>query len=399
MTGLKIDDKKCVACGLCVKSCPSDALGMENKKVLVSDSCILCGICIDSCPVDAIAIEKEEKVHEELSQYKDIWVFAEQHRDKVLPVAYELLSKGKELSQKRGCKLVALLFGRSIKGEAEELLAHGADRVLVCEDEGLEHQLDAPYVDLCDRLIGEYKPEILLFGATAFGRSIAPRIAARVGTGLTADCTVLEIDEETGLLHQTRPAFGGNLMATIVCPNHRPQMATVRPGVMSVQSPAVSHQGEIIEVSLEEKKDASIEILQEILSQKAATIGEAKIIVSAGRGIGSQKNLVLVNRLAELLGGHVGVTRPLVDIGWSQYRQQIGQTGSTVAPELLITCGISGAIQHLAGIGGAKTIIAINSDPDAPIFSMAHYKVVGDCVEIVKKLIGVLEQSKKQGLG
>lgn len=393
MAGLKINYEKCVGCGLCVKSCTSDALEIKNKMASVNYKCMLCGICVDSCPFDAISIEKEQSLDIDLSQYSDIWVFAEQHKGKVLPIAYELLSKGKELARERDCKLAVLLFGKNVKSQAEKLIAQGADRVFLCEDDRLEHHLDENYVKLFDRLIKQHKPEIFLFGATGFGRSVAPRLAARVQTGLTADCTVLEIDKETGLLRQTRPAFGGNLMATIICPNHRPQMATVRPGVMTIQNHYDSHDGEIINVSLTEGANSNIEILEEILSKKADTIADAQIIVSAGRGIGAQKNLTLVNRLAELIGGNVGVTRPLVDIGWSEYKNQIGQTGSSVAPDLLITCGVSGAIQHLAGISGAKKIVAINSDPDAPIFSMAHYKVVGDCIEIIKKLITILEKS------
>lgn len=392
MAGLKINYEKCVGCGLCVKSCTSDALEIKDKKAVVNYKCMLCGICVDSCPFDAISIEKEHVLDSDLSQYSGIWVFAEQHRGKVLPVAYELLSKGKELARQRECKLTAILFGKNVKSEADKLIAHGADKVFLCEDDRLENHLDENYVELFDRLIKQHKPEVFLFGATGFGRSVAPRIAARVQTGLTADCTVLDIDEETRLLRQTRPAFGGNLMATIVCPNHRPQMATVRPGIMPIGETDDSQDGEIVNVSLSKAVNSNIEILEEILAKKADTIADAKIIVSAGRGIGSQKNLTLVNRLADLIGGNVGVTRPLVDIGWSEYKHQIGQTGSTVAPDLLITCGVSGAIQHLAGISGAKTIIAINSDPDAPIFSMAHYKVVGDCVEIIKKLITILEK-------
>lgn len=392
MAGLKIDQEKCVGCGLCVKSCAANALNIENKKAVVNDNCVLCGICVDSCSFQALSIEKEQSEEIDLSEYNDIWVFAEQHMGKVLPVAYELLGKGKELARQRDCKLTALLFGKDVASETQKLIAYGADQVFLCEDDRLAENLDENYVEIFDMLINKYKPEILLFGATGFGRSIAPRVAARVRTGLTADCTLLEIDSETGLLQQTRPAFGGNLMATIVCPNHRPQMATVRPGVMSALESNDSRKGKVIPVSMPKQEIENIELLEQILTPEIDTIADAQIIVSAGRGIGSQKNLALVHQLAELLGGTVGVTRPLVDIGWSEYKYQIGQTGSTVAPKLLITCGISGAIQHLAGISGAETIIAINSDPDAPIFSVAHYKVVGDCVEILKKLIS--EKSK-----
>ena len=393
MAGLKINQEKCVGCGLCTKSCVSNALHIVNKKATVNDQCILCGICVDSCPFQALSIEKESIEEMGLSEYSGIWVFAEQHRGEVLPVVYELLGKGKELAGQKNCKLTALLFGKNVSSETQKLIAYGADQVILCEEDELSNNFDEQYVELFDRFIHQYKPEILLFGATGVGRSIAPRVAARVRTGLTADCTLLEIDQETGLLRQTRPAFGGNLMATIICPNHRPQMATVRPGVMVAQQPDYSRNGKVISISMPKSPIKNIELLEEVLNPEVDTIADAQIIVSAGRGIGSQKNLALVHQLAELLGGKVGVSRPLVDIGWSEYKYQIGQTGSTVAPKLLIACGISGAIQHLAGISGAETIIAINTDQDAPIFSVAHYKIVGDCVEVLKKLISIFEKS------
>ncbi|MBA1333747.1 MAG: Electron transfer flavoprotein, alpha subunit [Firmicutes bacterium] len=394
MPGLKINQEKCIGCGLCVKCCALNALRIENKTALVNDNCILCGICVDNCPSQALSIEKEDSEQTDLSKYSGIWVFAEQYKGEVLPVAYELLGKGRELAHQKGCELTALLFGKDVSAEAQKLIAYGADKVLLCEDDDLADNLDENYIELFNLLINKYNPEILLFGATGFGRSIAPRVAARVRTGLTADCTQLEIDHETGLLHQTRPAFGGNLMAIIVCPNHRPQMATVRPGIMSAQQFDNSRSGKVIPVSMPKPVAKNIELLEEVLSSEIDSIADAQIIVSAGRGIGAQKNLALVHQLAGLIGGKVGVSRPLVDIGWSEYKHQVGQTGSTVAPKLLIACGISGAIQHLAGISGAKTIIAINTDPDAPIFSIAHYKVVADCVEVLKQLISIFEKSE-----
>lgn len=400
MTGLKIHQDKCVGCGLCVKTCAADALAIQNKKAVVNEACILCGMCLDSCPFKAISIEKQAAPKEDLSAYHGIWIYAEQ-QGKILQVAYELLGKGQELAKQKGCKLTALLFGNDVANEAQSLIAYGADEVLLCEHPLLDTQIDENYIDLFDQLIQERKPEILLFGATGFGRSIAPRIAARRQTGLTADCTILEIDPVKGLLNQTRPAFGGNLMATIICPNHRPQMATVRPGIMQVQPCDEAHTGEIIRVDYADpdaSKTASVELLEQVIAAHVNTIADADIIISAGKGIGSQKNMELVKRLAELMGGVVGVSRPLVDIGWSEYQNQVGQTGSTVSPKLLITFGISGAIQHLAGIGGAKTIIAVNTDPEAPIFSVAHYKVVADCVEILKHMIANLEARPENGL-
>jgi electron transfer flavoprotein alpha subunit len=396
MAGLVVDINKCVGCGICTKSCSSNAIKIENKKAVVDDNCVLCGICIDACPFEALAIEKDDNSTIDCSEYSDIWVFAEQHKGKVLPVVFELIGKGRELSQVKGCNLTTVLFGNDIESEAKELIAHGADKVYVCDNEKLQNSIDERYVEIFHKLIMENKPEILLLGATGFGRSLAPRIAARVGTGLTADCTVLEIDKESGLLHQTRPAFGGNLMATIVCPSHRPQMATVRPGIMVVQDADYSRTGEIIPVEYKDGINEKIRIIEDILSPEVKTIADAEVIVAVGRGIGSQKNIALAEKLAGLIGANVGVTRPLVDIGWSEYKNQIGQTGSSVSPKLLISCGVSGAIQHLAGISGAENIIAINTDPDAPIFSLAHYKIVGDCVDVLKKLISSMEELDNQ---
>ncbi|SHI43509.1 electron transfer flavoprotein alpha subunit apoprotein [Dethiosulfatibacter aminovorans DSM 17477] len=393
MSCLIIDSKKCVGCGICAKSCSSNALEIKNSKAEVNDNCVLCGVCLDACPFNALSIEKEENSTFDCSEYSDIWVFAEQHKGEVLPVSLELIGKGRELSKEKGCNLSAVLIGSDIRSKAEKLIAYGADKVYICNDSDLEINSDERYTDIFSRMISQYKPEILLLGATGFGRSLAPRIAARAKTGLTADCTFLEIDNETGLLHQTRPAFGGNLMATIICPGHRPQMATVRPGIMPIQNPDYSKEGEIISIEYEDNIDKKIKLIEDILAPEVKTIANAEIIVAVGRGIGSQKNIALAQKLASLLGGNIGVSRPLVDIGWSSQNNQIGQTGSSVSPKLLISCGISGAIQHLAGISGAKNIIAINTDPDAPIFNAAHYKVVGDCVEILKSLISKIEET------
>jgi len=315
-----------------------------------------------------------------------VWVFAEYHRAAVIPVAYELLGKGRELADRLQTPLTAVLCGHGAVSCASTLIQAGADVVIVVDSPLLECRLDDDYCQILYDLVQEHNPEILLFGATSFGRSLAPRLAARLRTGLTADCTVLGIDQEKRLLLQTRPAFGGNLMATIICQQHRPQMATVRPGVMQALTPDLQRTGRIIS----KPYDAPASDLVQLLSSKEVTItsiAHAKTIVAVGRGIGSAKNVNYARELAELLGGELGCSRPVVDIGWCEYKHQIGQTGCVVAPDLLISCGISGAIQHLAGMANAKTIVAINSDPDAPIFELAHYKIVGDCVEMLRELI------------
>ena len=391
MSGLKIDLERCKGCGRCVKVCAAGALKVENKKASVDEAlCIMCGMCQDSCKFDAICLEKDEAVVS-LSDYRGVFVFAELSEEGPLPVAFELLGKGRALADSLGVKLSAVVVGFETEKHAASLIAHGADEVILCDDPVYKDALEEPLASAIVSLVQREKPEILLFGATMFGRSLAPRVAARLHTGLTADCTVLEIDGETRLLRQTRPAFGGNLMATIVCPNNRPQMATVRPGVMQALEADESRTGTVRKDTAPAAPFSGVELLEAVKAAKAESIKDAKIIVDAGRGIGSKKNLKLVKELAELLGGTYGVSRPLVDMGWSEYGHQVGQTGCTVAPDLLICCGVSGAIQHLAGISGAKKIIAINSDPDAPIFSAAHYKLVGDCVEIVREMIAQLK--------
>ena len=300
-----------------------------------------------------------------------------------------------ELADARGCRLVALVgvSPESSLEELEHLVCAGADEVLACRDERLRQNDAEVYARLICDLVAERKPEAILYGATAFGRELAPGVAVRLQTGLTADCTVLSMDAETGLLQQTRPAFGGNLMATIVCPNHRPQMATVRPGIFKAPDFDYGRSGTITQVALAEDVKARVEISipAEEWGQQAS-IADAERLVVVGRGIGSKKNLPLMRKLAEALGAELGCTRPVVEAGWLEYRHQIGQTGVSGAPKLLVSIGVSGAIQHLAGIGGAECVIAINEDPDAPIFGAAQYKVVGDAVEVVEELLAQLER-------
>lgn len=355
--------------------------------MLEENHCILCGGCIDSCPYEAISIKQKRSETINRKKTSGIWIYAEHKNGIMHPVVYELLGKGRELADKSNHKLTAVLIDGESSHWAKELIAYGADRVILCSHALLESQQDEYHFDAMTTILEEEIPTIFLFGATSFGRSLAPRIAARLQTGLTADCTRLEIDDVCGYLYQTRPAFGGNLMATIMCPDQRPQMATMRPGIMNAKEPDYYREGTVKRVNYKGEIKPRIEIIKEIIGEKKKSIGDASVIVSAGRGIGSQKNMKLVRRLADILEGQVGVSRPLVDIGWSEYSHQIGQTGAIVRPQLMIACGISGAIQHLAGIADAKTIIAINTDPEAPIFSVANYKIIGDCVEVLEMLI------------
>ncbi|HDG68201.1 MAG TPA: electron transfer flavoprotein subunit alpha/FixB family protein, partial [candidate division Zixibacteria bacterium] len=310
-------------------------------------------------------------------------------------VGFELLGAGRALANARGVPLYAVVLGHGIGDIGKEYIAHGADRVIIADSERL-HDFDPEiYTAVLEHLVKKYKPEIVIAGATVWGRSLVPRLAVRIHTGLTADCTQLDIDPDTGLLLQTRPAFGGNIMATILCPNHRPQMATVRPRVMKPLEPDPSRQGEIIHedvsaISLPKSRIKILESVEEL--GEMINIADADVIVSGGRGLGGPEAFGMLFELAELLGGAVGASRAAVDAGWIPYAHQVGQTGKTVSPKLYIAIGISGAIQHLVGMQSSDTIIAINKDPNAPIFEVADYGVVGDLFEIVPELIRQLKQ-------
>lgn len=402
MGKIVVDVNKCLGCGACVKVCTLGAIRVEadpaakNKlgKIAKIDTglCSLCSTCISGCKFGAISMDFGEGTA--LTDYHGVFVFCEMTDGEFAPVAYELLGKGRELADQLGTKLSAVFVyagdGAAAEKMGRKLISYGADRAVVIPCEKKAENLEENYADAICELVNAEKPEILLFGATMFGRSLAPRVAAGLRTGLTADCTVLAIDEETGLLQQTRPAFGGNLMATIVCPRHRPQMATVRPGIMKALTPDTSRKGEVVTAATGARAISGLELLEVVKAEKTESIKDAKIIIDCGRGVGSKKNLKLVKELCEKLGAAYGCSRPLVDTGLCEYPHQVGQTGCTVAPDLLICLGVSGAIQHLAGITNAKKIIAVNNDPDAPIFAAAHYKVVADCMDVVKEMLAQL---------
>lgn len=328
-----------------------------------------------------------------INDYKGIWVFAEQRDNKILNVSLELLGEGRKIANKLGVKLTAILLGNNINDMAEKLVKYGADEVLSIDDKFLEVYSTEAYTRVISELIKEKKPEIVLIGATAIGRDLGPRLAARVKTGLTADCTKLDVDLETRGLLQTRPAFGGNLMATIICPKHRPQMSTVRPGVMERGKFDENRTGTIKKVFFEiMEEDKNTEVLEVVKTQKhEVKLEEAKIIVSGGRGLGDAKGFQLLEALAKKLGGELGASRGAVDADWIQQSHQIGQTGKTVRPKLYVACGISGAIQHLAGMNDSECIVAINKDKNAPIFQVAHYGIIGDVYEILPELIESLD--------
>lgn len=353
-----------------------------------------------------------------LEEYKNIWVFAEQRDGKLMNVALELIGEGYKLSRERGedAKVCAILVGNGVSGLADELYEYGADKVYLLEHPLLTRYTTDGYAKAITDAINEYKPEIVLFGATHIGRDLAPRIAARLNTGLTADCTRLDIsvskymdyleenttaslngldraDESKGL-KQTRPAFGGNLMATIVTPNTRPQMATVRPGVMAKRERKAGAKGELIKADVDVKpEDINLEVVEVVKAAKEmVSLTDAKIICSGGRGLGGPEGFRLIEEFAEKVGGVVGASRAAVDAGWINPSHQVGQTGTTVKPEIYFACGISGAIQHLAGMQTSKIIVAINKDPECPMMKLADYAIEGDLKKVIPEIMAIWEQ-------
>ncbi|MFA5119343.1 MAG: electron transfer flavoprotein subunit alpha [Candidatus Omnitrophota bacterium] len=383
--------EKCTGCSLCVKVCPFDAIRIMDKKASLDlNKCTLCGACVPSCKFKAILLEKTQSkgVLPNIKDYKGVWVFIEQKNGKVQSVAYELLGKAHELAAKLDTQVSGVLIGDKLDDQLDELIWHGADNIYLVEAPELANFQDEPYTNILVKLINKYKPEIVLCGATSIGRSLVSRVAITVDAGLTADCTGLDIDPQKKILLQTRPAFGGNIMATIISPNHRPQMSTVRHKVMQPMSPDKHRKGKIIKETFESSLYASrtklLDIVEEV--ESLVNIAEADIIVSGGRGMGGLENFKLLEELAHVLGGAVGSSRAAVDSGWMPYSHQVGQTGRTVAPKIYIACGISGQIQHLVGMQSSKIIIAINKDPDAPIFKVATYGIVGDVFQILPVL-------------
>ena len=331
-----------------------------------------------------------------IADYKGVWVFAEQREGELQKVSLELLGEGRRVADKLGVKLTALLLGNNVSNLAEKLAAHGADEVLVAEDKNLEHYTTDAYTKVICDLATERKPGILFVGATFIGRDLGPRIAARLSTGLTADCTSIDVEVENGDLLATRPAFGGNLMATIACPNHRPQMATVRPGVFeAVTTDASKCNIEKVNVNLADS-DVRTKVIETVKTAKdIIDISEAKVIVAGGRGVGSKENFAMLQELADVLGGVVAGSRAAVEKGWIENAYQVGQTGKTVKPTIYLACGISGAIQHVAGMQDSEVIIAINKDETAPIMSVADYGIVGDVKKVLPELIAQAKALKE----
>ncbi|MDH3541863.1 MAG: electron transfer flavoprotein subunit alpha [Desulfobulbaceae bacterium] len=394
---LRIDIETCIGCGVCEEVCTFEAIKVVDGVAVVNEKCTLCGSCVDSCEAGALSIEATAKTAQaDLAEWSGIMIYAEYRHGKVAPVSFELLGIGRQLADQQKVPLSAVLFGSAMDGAAEDLVSYGADLVYRVDDPALEFFTDEIYGNILEDVIREHKPEIVLAGATAIGRSFIPLVATALATGLTADCTQLAIRPEDGVLLQTRPAFGGNIMATIECPYTRPQMATVRPRVMKTTTPDPDRRGDIIDYRPQaERLQSRVRVLRNVLEeQDQVNITEGDIIVAGGRGLDNEKGFELIRQLADAVGGAVGASRAAVDSAWIQYPHQVGQTGKTVNPKLYIACGISGAIQHVVGMQSSETIVAINKDPHAPIFDVATYGIVGDLFEVVPKLIEKIKEKK-----
>ncbi len=396
---LKIDSEKCNACGLCVKSCPFGAIDVIDEVAQANEQCTLCGACVNVCLQAALDIERRQASIEELSRYKGIfvWVECESIGDLDTPrkVAYEILTQGRGMADQLGEKLCAVVRGNDRLSDLEKLCYYGADRVLCCRHDLLERYSSDGFTSVLSAVIAGEKPSVVLYGATPNGRDLAPRVAARMHLGLTADCTELGIDEQ-GQMIQTRPAFGGNIMATIISPYTRPQTATVRPNVFKAAEPDLTRPVVVEEVPVTlNKANIRTRLIEEILlGSEDEKIDEARILVSAGRGCQDQVNLDTIRELARKLGGTLAGSRAIVELGWIPHSLQVGQSGTTVGPDLYIAIGISGAVQHVVGMSSSKKIIVINKDPDAPIFKIADLGIVGDALVIIPKLIEEIERIK-----
>ena len=376
-----------------VKICPFGALEIKDNKLDINSGCKMCKLCVRKGPEGAVIFVEDEKIEIDKSLWSGIAVYVDHVDGEIHPVTLELIGKARELADKLNREVYCIAMGDNIENNVRELLHYGVDKVFLYDNNELKYFRIEPYTSVIEDFIKNVKPAVLLVGATTVGRSLAPRVAARFRTGLTADCTILDIKENTDLV-QIRPAFGGNIMAQIVTPNSRPQLATVRYKVMSAPERSEDEVGEIIKLSIKkEKLKSNINVLEVAKKSKEKEISEADVLVVAGRGVKSEKDLEMIEELSELLGGQVACTRPLIEAGWVDAKRQVGLSGRTVRPKLIITCGVSGAVQFTAGMNNSDYIFAINTDEKAPIFKVAHYGIVGDIYEVVPMLIEKLKNN------
>lgn len=403
MPGIEVKRGQCLSCGLCTTVCPQGAVTLDEEQIaVIGDSCTLCGTCVSECPAQAIAksgatvetIKDLDVSH--LAECHDVWVVTELRDSQIARCTFELLGEARRQVIGTRHRVAAVLLCENAGDYPQQLIAGGADIVYLVQNSIFRHFLDQPYKDVICQMVKEEKPLALLLSATAMGRSLAPRISAKLRTGLTADCTKLELCTND-LMVQTRPAFGGNLYASLLCPYTWPQMSTVRAKVMQPMEPDGSRKGKVIEKHYELDQAALLaQLIDYIAKENEATVDEAEIVVTAGFGAASDKGLALVKELAEVLGGALGSSRKVVDAGLLSYERQVGQTGKTVGPKLYVACGVSGAIQHLVGMSSSKTIVAINLDPDAPIFHSADIGIVADVYEFLPKLISALKARRAE---
>lgn len=385
MASIKIDNNKCNLCGECIPVCPFEAMEQAGNVIEINAACKMCKLCIKACPQRAIEI-----VHSENSVNKELWqgvlVYAQFFEGKLHPVTFELIGIGRKLASEVNMKTYALIIGHDMGNAPQELLEYGVNKVFVYDDAKLDRFCADTYANVFEDIIGELKPSVVLVGSTSIGRSLAPRVSTRFKTGLTADCTTLTIKPNTDLV-QIRPAFGGNIMAQIVTSKHRPQFATVRYKVMDCASKVRPFGTVEVRQVDDDMSYTKIEVLSVIQKSAVTSITDVDVLVVAGQGVKEKEDLSLIKELAISLGGEYAVTRPLVEKGWTDYTRQIGLSGRTVKPKLIITCGVSGAIQFAACMNFSECIVAINTDKDASIFKIAHYGIIGDLYEIVPSLI------------
>jgi len=389
--------QNCVGCGKCVAACPFGALSLVNRKATASNACTMCGACVSGCPVKALSLPATTAAKKDLSAYKGIWVFIEIGDDgktqSVRPVGFELLSKGREIANQLGEELGAVIIGNNIPRYYAELSQYGTDKIYAVNGAGYQHYNTLAYANALITLIKKYNPSVVLFPSTYVGRDLSPRISSELFVGLTADCTGLSVKE--GNLIQTRPAFGGNIMADIKCPDYRPQMATVRPNVFKKVVTTPNRMATVIEETIAIPVEAGkVRIIQTEMDPVSSQqkLDEAEVVIAGGRGMKDAEGFAMLDDLADRLGGAVGASRAAIDMGFKPKEKQIGQSGVTVSSKLYVACGISGAVQHVVGMEHSEVIIGINKDANAPIFNVCKYGLVGDVKQILPRILELLKK-------